>query len=335
MSTLPTLSVVIPTYNRVADLRRLLESLDQEGRERLDVVVSDNASPDGTEEMVRSFQAPYPLSYYRNGENVGFRKNMYQACARARGDYHLWMGDDDRLLPGSLRAMLQQIDAAPDVGYFFSPVISVHWRTGKVVHCLRNFDSTRFFDPGLPTVVQLAEYAWAMPRLIFRKDAIDWDAWERFLSNGYYAIILAGRAMLKHRACYIAQDLVAITAPEKRYWEEYGNSCEQIRYTTAAHYYACMSAICYDVPDSPQVRGAVREWQRKAQRESTETMQEYYPGTGILKSTRYHRDCFNTSWTVAAAYVLRARLKRSWVGQMPRRVARIPTRLKALLPQWQ
>ncbi|MEK7528786.1 MAG: glycosyltransferase family 2 protein [Patescibacteria group bacterium] len=91
------LSVVIPTYNRSAILRRCLQSLSTQHMDKgqYEVIVVDDGSDDDTQQMVQqiSKNAPYDLRYF-------FQKNQGQGVARnfgveqARGDIVLFLGDD-------------------------------------------------------------------------------------------------------------------------------------------------------------------------------------------------------------------------------------------------
>ena len=65
---MPILTLAIPTYNRAHDLARLLEALSQELRgleEKVSLVVSNNASTDGTLQVIESFAAFFAFSTMR------------------------------------------------------------------------------------------------------------------------------------------------------------------------------------------------------------------------------------------------------------------------------
>lgn len=108
-----TLSICIPTYNRAEFLPVLLDSIfEQNVRDsRFEVVISDNASVDGTEEVVRSYQRRYPnIIYYRSERNLGADSNYLKVVSLANGSYCWLMGSDDRLEPGSLNRVINVID---------------------------------------------------------------------------------------------------------------------------------------------------------------------------------------------------------------------------------
>jgi glycosyltransferase involved in cell wall biosynthesis len=104
----PLLTIAIPTYNRrtyigelLPELVRQAESVDREIRE-LEIVISDNASSDGTEQYIKETVANKRVSYYRNQNNIGGDRNFLKCIERAQGKYVWLVGDDDILLPGAL-----------------------------------------------------------------------------------------------------------------------------------------------------------------------------------------------------------------------------------------
>jgi len=88
----PLLSLCIPTYNRSATLQQMLENLVAldvfKSNYDIEVVISDNASTDNTEQVARSFANRFPdrVRYYRNPQNV-FDKNFGLALSRGRGQF--------------------------------------------------------------------------------------------------------------------------------------------------------------------------------------------------------------------------------------------------------
>jgi len=110
--TKPVISVCIPTYNRAELLNKALRSIleDFDGI-NVEVIVSDNASEDNTEEVVRAYQSDYPsLKYYRNEKNIGLDDNAVASIQRAEGEYVFLFSDDDVFLPGSAKYLLDLID---------------------------------------------------------------------------------------------------------------------------------------------------------------------------------------------------------------------------------
>ncbi|NLT73482.1 MAG: glycosyltransferase family 2 protein [Chloroflexi bacterium] len=84
------------------------------GADRVRVHVIDNASSDGTVEMVRSFH-PW-VHLLASAENLGFTGGNNRALPQARGDYLLLLNPDTEMAPGALAAMQQALAASPRVG---------------------------------------------------------------------------------------------------------------------------------------------------------------------------------------------------------------------------
>lgn len=108
------LTIAIPTYNRAGYLTRLLAALRRElaGREaRVNLVIADNASTDGTAAIIAEFAASWPrVRVVRQATNLGMDGNFH-ACAEAVDSDFFWiMGDDDLPVPGAIAALIQLLD---------------------------------------------------------------------------------------------------------------------------------------------------------------------------------------------------------------------------------
>lgn len=94
------LSICVPTFNRADKFEiSLLAILKQVGRyeDKIEVIVSDNASTDNTQDLLSRFKKEYPfLKFYRNLENMGFNLNIFKLSDEyASGKYFWLLGDDD------------------------------------------------------------------------------------------------------------------------------------------------------------------------------------------------------------------------------------------------
>lgn len=99
MKNRPLLSICIPTYNRKAKLARTLDRLIPQclGGD-IEIVVSDNASNDGTSEYCLDQSTTHKFfSYFCQKKNVGFSDNLISVLSRANGEY-LWMLGDDEVV---------------------------------------------------------------------------------------------------------------------------------------------------------------------------------------------------------------------------------------------
>lgn len=111
------LSIGIPTYNRCDYLDRLLSLLFEEEKiSGVEIVISDNASEDSTESIVKKWQKKLlNINYVKNKKNIGFDKNLENTIKNANGEYIWILGDDDGIVRGSISKLLDSINAKEDV----------------------------------------------------------------------------------------------------------------------------------------------------------------------------------------------------------------------------
>jgi glycosyltransferase involved in cell wall biosynthesis len=117
------LSICIPTYQRSEKLAVLLSSIVCQDDPRVEVVVSDNGSTDGTAEMVQEFTFLRPLKWHQWNENVGFDRNLLKVVSMASGEYCWLVGSDDALTPGAVSHILDLIDTYRPSGILASAII--------------------------------------------------------------------------------------------------------------------------------------------------------------------------------------------------------------------
>jgi glycosyltransferase involved in cell wall biosynthesis len=103
----PLVSIVLPVYNGADTLAPVVESVLAQTHSRVELVISDNASTDGTQEMCRRFaREARRVVYRRQATNVGLLNNFVSAAHDAAGTYLRWIGDDDALEPDYVARVL-------------------------------------------------------------------------------------------------------------------------------------------------------------------------------------------------------------------------------------
>jgi glycosyltransferase involved in cell wall biosynthesis len=118
----PLISFCIPTYNRALLLKEALDSIagDAHGFP-VEIVVSDNASTDGTPEVLEGCSTPIPIRYRRNDRNLGAAPNLLEAIRMARGEFLWILSDDDCIVPGIVRHVFGILETRRDLDYMFVP----------------------------------------------------------------------------------------------------------------------------------------------------------------------------------------------------------------------
>lgn len=109
------LSIIIVSWNTRELLDQCLASVFAEPFDgTLEVWVVDNASTDGSPEMV---QARYPqVRLIRNDSNPGFSGANNQAIRQAGGKYVLLLNPDTKVIPGALNTLVRFMQASPSTG---------------------------------------------------------------------------------------------------------------------------------------------------------------------------------------------------------------------------
>jgi glycosyltransferase involved in cell wall biosynthesis len=109
-------TVLLPTFNRPAGLRRAIESVLGQTRADLELLISDNASAEATREVCEQYLSSDPrVRYFRQSENLGPIGNFNWLLARADAEFTLMLADDDWLDADYLERCLAVIERAPDV----------------------------------------------------------------------------------------------------------------------------------------------------------------------------------------------------------------------------
>jgi glycosyltransferase involved in cell wall biosynthesis len=112
----PLLSVVIPSYKRVGELKLAVDSFVTQMtgglQSKVEIVLSDNASGGDTLELIRAMaRERAEISYLVHARDEGGYFNMFAAPWRARGRYTWVFGSDDVLLDGGLGSVVTMLEA--------------------------------------------------------------------------------------------------------------------------------------------------------------------------------------------------------------------------------
>lgn len=120
----PTVSVIIPTYNRARMVGRAIRSVLNQTYQDFEIIVVDDGSTDDTEGVVRGFNDDR-IRYMRHDENKGAAAARNTGIKAALGEYVAFQDSDDEWLPEKLEKQVRVLQNAPaEVGVVYSDV----WR---------------------------------------------------------------------------------------------------------------------------------------------------------------------------------------------------------------
>ena len=114
----PLVSIITPTYNRPEYLKLALESAVQQTYQNIEIIVSDNCSPENPESIVKSF-GDSRIRFFRNQSNLGMFPNTMNAFKKARGKYVASLLDDDLWEKDFLAKLVPALEANSNLALAF------------------------------------------------------------------------------------------------------------------------------------------------------------------------------------------------------------------------
>lgn len=118
-------NVIIPTRERADVLVHCLRTVVAQDYENLEIIVSDNHSNDNTRDVVESF-SDKRIRYINTGRRLSMSSNWEYALSFVAEGYVGFLGDDDGLLPGSIKRLSEIIaEYRPDA--INSPYVDYNW----------------------------------------------------------------------------------------------------------------------------------------------------------------------------------------------------------------
>jgi glycosyltransferase involved in cell wall biosynthesis len=132
---IPKISIIIPTFNRETYLAQTLESALSQDYSNYEVIVSDNASIDSTEEVVAKYLSDKRLKYYKNNTNIGMVKNWHKALYEySTGEWFLILSDDDYFIDNNyLSKCVELIDKDEEVHLVYANGYIKYESTGEMI----------------------------------------------------------------------------------------------------------------------------------------------------------------------------------------------------------
>lgn len=107
----PRVSIGLPVYNGEKYVGEAIESVLAQTFKDFELVISDNASTDRTEEICREYAAKDSrIRYYRNEKNLGAAKNFNKVFKLSSGEYFKWFASDCTIEPEFLMRCVEFLD---------------------------------------------------------------------------------------------------------------------------------------------------------------------------------------------------------------------------------
>ncbi len=162
--SLPLLTIVTPTFNQDRYIEETIRSVVEQGYPRLEHIVMDGSSTDGTIDVLRR----YPHLDWTSEKDRGQTHAVNKAVRKARGDVIGWINSDDIFLKGAFRAVIEKFQADPDCFVLFGDYHAVDERGGILY-------STQGFCGTYEEMIRWWDYTYAIhqPTLFVRRQVFE------------------------------------------------------------------------------------------------------------------------------------------------------------------
>jgi glycosyltransferase involved in cell wall biosynthesis len=122
----PRVSIGLPVHNGEKYVQLAVESILRQDYTDFELIISDNASTDATQEICGELAAKDArIRYSRNAANVGASKNFERVFELSKGEFFAWAAHDDVYLPAFLRRCVDVLDQAPSTVVLVAPKMEV------------------------------------------------------------------------------------------------------------------------------------------------------------------------------------------------------------------
>ena len=139
----PLVTLGIPTFNRANMLKRSIESALRQDYGNIEIIISDNASTDETQQIAERYRREDKrVHYHRFSHNVGGTQNFAYVLSSARGGFFMWLGDDDWIDQCYVSHCVEQLIRTPALA--LASGVAHYYRggrrisTGQVFELLQN-----------------------------------------------------------------------------------------------------------------------------------------------------------------------------------------------------
>jgi len=123
----PTISVIIPSYNRAHLIEKCINSVLKQTNQDFEIIVVDDGSTDETESVVKNLNDKR-ICYVKHDSNKGVSNALNTGIRLSKGEFISFLGSDDEWLPGKLE---KELKAFENAGTRLGVVYSGLWQIGS------------------------------------------------------------------------------------------------------------------------------------------------------------------------------------------------------------
>lgn len=190
----PLVTIICISYKHKAFIKDALQSVWALEYPTIELIVADDASTDGSQEVIKDLTKGKEVKLFLNNENMGHCKTFNQALKQANGEFVIDLSADDVLLPNSVSVGVDRFNKkGKEYGVFFADALLIN-DNGKQIgeHKTASFFKSGVVPEGDVYATLLGKYFISPPTMMYRKSLVhelggyneglayeDFDFWAR------------------------------------------------------------------------------------------------------------------------------------------------------------
>lgn len=244
----PRFSICIPSFKRPHELRANLDSILQQTFGDYEVVVCEDCSPEPDREEYRVLSLEYGMKFggrlrvIFNPVNLGYDKNLRATADHAKGEFVVFMGDDDLMAPDALEKLNAVINRHPDVGFVLRSYSTFKTVSSNVTQVHRYYPEEARFEAGADTIVKMFHRAVLVSGLTVNRASALRFRTDKVNGTLYYQQYVIGMTLSKmpavstphvmvfNRNIPISKTVFGSAGSEQGFWEPGKRSVESSVY---------------------------------------------------------------------------------------------------------
>jgi len=180
---LPLVSIVTPSFNQAPFLEETLCSILDQDYPRVELIVVDGGSTDGSLEIIERYAAR--LAHWVSEADLGQADAINKGFSLARGEIFAWLNSDDTYNPGALHDAMEYLATHPEIGMVYGSAYYIDAEGRRIGRYPARSTDYRGLRRGVNNVTQQAMFfrstLWRMvgpldPSFYY---AMDYDLWVR------------------------------------------------------------------------------------------------------------------------------------------------------------